>query len=121
MKILAVDDDEVILTFINCILKMDSHEVVNAHCFDEALSVMEDNKFDMVITDIVMPGKDGTELMKHIRSEGYTMPIVAITGGIENASEDYLNYANLFSDRSLSKPFHQSELLETVHRLDKAA
>lgn len=117
MKVLAVDDDQLILELINSTLAAEDHEVSNARNVDEALIMLQNNHYDLVITDIVMPGYDGGVLMKYIREKGKVMPILAITAGTENAVQDYAHYADFFSDYTLSKPFKKEELLDIVHQL----
>lgn len=120
MKILAVDDDVLMLKFINTALLSENHEVQNASSVDEALMLIQNNDYDLVITDIVMPGYDGTTLMQYIRDKGESMPILAITAGVENAVSDYKNYADFFSNETLTKPFAKDELLNSVKKLTAA-
>ena len=65
----------------------------------------DDGGFDLVITDIVMPGLDGAKLAQHVKDMKPHIPVIAITGGVENATADYAHYADMFSDETLSKPF----------------
>ena len=117
MEILAVDDDQLILELINSTLMPEGHKVSNARNVDEALIMLQNNYYDLVITDIIMPGYDGGVLMKYIREKGKIMPILAITAGAENAVKDYAHYADFFSDFTLSKPFKKQELLDAVYQL----
>jgi len=117
MKILAVDDDELMLKFINTALNSENHEVQNASSVDEALMMLQNNSYDLVITDIVMPGYDGTTLMQYIREGEQHIPILAITAGVENAVSDYKYYADFFSDETLTKPFKKDDLLNSVKKL----
>jgi DNA-binding response OmpR family regulator len=70
-----------------------------------------------VITDIVLPEKDGTELIKYIKASGDTLPVLAITGGVENAAEDYRHYADFFATKTLVKPIQKDVLLQAVKEL----
>ena len=118
MKILLVDDDEMILELLSSVLKKEGYE---AHVSCDAGSAMallnENGHYDLVITDIIMPGEDGTKLAQRIKEKEPTIPVVAITGGVENAAGDYQHLADMFTDGSLSKPFKPEELLAEVNRL----
>lgn len=117
MKILLVDDDEFVRTLILEQLKDEGFDVTEENNVDDAINLIAGNQFDLLITDIVMPHKDGGQLMKHVREKAPNLPILAITGGVENAQEDYAHYADLFADATLIKPIKKDELIETVKRL----
>ena len=120
MKILLVDDDAFVRTLLLDYLQSEGYDVVSENNVDDALETLEEGGFGLLITDIVMPHKDGGQLMKHIRQSGIDLPMIAITGGVENAQEDYVNYADLFADKTLIKPIKKDELLATVKALTEA-
>ena len=77
-----------------------------------ALEQMELHAPDMVITDLVMPNKEGLETISDIRRRGWTMPIVAMTGGGAVGPSSYLKSARLMgADAVLAKPFARGEVL----------
>ena len=118
MKILIVDDNQYIIELINCMLKeegFDLHSCSNVTDAQEALEKSDD--FDLVITDIVMPEQDGATLARHVKEGDNPLPVLAITGGIENAVEDYVNYASMFADEVMAKPFKKEDLIATIKRL----
>jgi len=117
MKILFVEDNDFVRHLIRDQLTSEGYEVVSAITVDEAIEALKEHTFQMLITDIVLPGKDGVELMKHVRTRGINIPVLAITGGIENAQEDYTNYADMFADQTLTKPIHKDVLIEAITRL----
>ena len=123
MKILIVDDDRFIHEMIVASLASGNHEIKHAFATSEAAQIFrQDGDFDLVITDIVMPCEDGTKLIKYIKSIDQSMPVLAITGGIENAVDDYVALANLYSDATLAKPFTKDGLLHGIQAaLDKVA
>ncbi|MEM7679807.1 MAG: response regulator [Pseudomonadota bacterium] len=122
MKILLVDDDEFILNLVQKSLEKVGHSVEVADSTETALAhLAEGHGFNLVITDIVMPGQDGGELAKHVKSLEPKVPVITITGGIENAIEDYAVYAEMFSDETLSKPFRSDELMAAVERVTASA
>src|SRR5690606_22388001 len=90
-------------------------EVECAYNTTDALNIfIARQDIELVITDIVMPNEDGTKLIKHLKNMKPDLPVMAMTGGIENALDDYVAFASLYSDFTLSKPFTKSELIEGI-------
>lgn len=81
----------------------------------DALTMAEDHSWDVVVTDVVMPGMSGLELMRRLRQRWPSLPVVTITGrvGVEVATYLILSEA----DGMLSKPVDPVALLEVVRRL----
>lgn len=117
MKLLVVDDNAFILEVIRRMLGGEGHEIIARSTVDEAVTFLEHHSCDLVITDIVMPEKDGTKLAQYVKSKTPEIPVLAITGGIENATEDYRHLADMFADDVLVKPLNKDKLIETVNRL----
>jgi CheY-like chemotaxis protein len=109
-RVLAIDDDETILRLLHRFLKAEGHDVVVADNGDDGIELFSNGyHFDIVITDIDMPGIDGNEVAKHIRaSELPRTPIIAITG-----SQD-LNIRKGLFDFVLVKPFKLRTLKDTI-------
>ena len=121
MKILVVDDDRFILELIVFMLETEGYEIETCSSVDEAVALLNEQKFGLVITDIVMPEKDGTKLAHYVNSLKPSIPVLAIPGGIENAVDDYVHLADMFADETMAKPLKKDELLETVKRLTGTA
>ncbi|MBI1327275.1 MAG: response regulator [Alphaproteobacteria bacterium] len=116
MKILVIDDDDFMLEMIGMALNEEGHTTHKGKSVDEAISLLEQEKdFDVVITDIVMPEKDGTALINHIHSSDLRMPVLAITGGMGNDVDDYVTMANL--KHTLQKPFSKKGLVLAVQQM----
>ena len=121
-KILIIDDMEPIRESLNMILSGDGHELDEAENGDKGIEMVEANTYDLVITDILMPEKDGTELLMHLKSNGHEMPVIAISGGGSFVPGDYaLKLAENYADAILQKPFSKSDLLQAVNKLLKTA
>lgn len=123
MKILLVDDDRYILELIGFMLHKQGHDISAFSHVDEAMEALEsgDTVFDLVITDIVMPGKTGIDFMKYLKLErGLKTPVLAITGGLENALDDYIDHAELYADMALAKPVAKDALVNAITRLTAA-
>ena len=97
---------------------MSGHEVDTAVNGDEALAHASHKNFDLVITDIIMPSKDGIEVIIALRKAQPTAKIIAISGGGRLNAKDYLGIAQkLGAAATLSKPFSGSELVASVERV----
>ena len=117
-KILVIDDDSQYRTLVRRILEADGHEIydsIDAKSGHELFFVV---KPDIVITDILMPGVDGIELIRRLRQEQQEVPIIAISGGGQCPPDLYLLSSQyLGATLTLSKPFSREELLDCVKKV----
>lgn len=115
-KILVVDDEDNIRFVIKEILEQDHHEVTEARTGSEALKIFEQKPAELVITDLVMPDKNGIDLILELKNRYPNVRILAISGGGGlNGRFDYIPIAELIGARSvMRKPFNIVELRETV-------
>lgn len=113
-SILAVDDEEHILELIQYNLENGGYQVIRAESGEEALSLLDSNKVDLALLDLMLPGMDGIEVLKNIRSHPKLkkLPVIILTAksdeiskvvGLEVGADDYL-----------SKPFGVHELLARI-------
>jgi CheY-like chemotaxis protein len=112
-NILLVDDDDWVLDSVGCFLQQVGYEVTTARSGKEGISLIDSGyEYDLVITDIRMPGISGNELAKYIRDSDwpYVPPIVAITGYNDGIDQE------LF-DCILQKPFDFKVLAKTIKML----
>lgn len=117
-RILIVDDDSLIITLIDSALDAGQYETRNASNVLDAMHLIDTENFDCLITDIILPpGEDGTKLMKYVREKYPKMAVLAITGGVANATKDYVHLADMFSDYTLAKPFGKGALNEALGRV----
>ena len=80
-RILLVDDEESLRLTFEMLLKRAGYEsVTGVSSFDDAIKVIEQEKFDLIISDIVLQGASGIELLRQIKEMGKTCPVVMITG-----------------------------------------
>src|SRR4051812_37978620 len=105
-RILLVDDDDQLRQFLQFTLTGMGHQVIEASNGEEALREFELHPFDIVVTDIVMPDKEGLETIAELKRKHPGVPIVAMSGGGENAQPmDYLRMAKMLgATRLLAKP-----------------
>ena len=117
-QILIVDDDDAIRGLFRRILEGDGHTISEASNGEIALSRFADCWADLVITDIVMPEKDGLELLTELRRQVSGVKIVAISGGGGLNPFTYLAMAReRGADAVLFKPVAVELLLKTVRQL----
>jgi DNA-binding NtrC family response regulator len=115
LAILVVDDEESIRDLLAQILRKLGHQVVTAIDGREASAAISGNKFDLVITDLLMPERDGLELIAELRQRFPKIRVVAMTGGGHIPREHYLFVAkNLGAHSLLEKPFDQEGLIEAI-------
>lgn len=116
-KILLIDDEATVRATLRDMLEEAGHEVLEAGDGDEGLAVLDANTADAVITDLIMPQKEGIETIREVRARFPTMKILAISGG-SAGHMDYLEFAQkLGADKVLSKPLDFDELAQTVSAL----
>ena len=114
-RILVIDDDSQYRNFICTLLKRAGYEVMDASDGFHGLEMQRQKNADLIITDIFMPGMEGTELIMDITDEFPDTRIIAISGGGNVDGVDFLTLArNLGAYRTFQKPFKKQEFLETV-------
>ena len=119
-KVLLVDDDADLLEGLCRRLQArdPGWHVATAMNGDEALALVRREHFDVVVTDILMPEKEGLETIQELRRDYPQVMIVAMSGGSERIGIDVLRVARTFgADGVLEKPFSCAELVELVDDL----
>lgn len=114
-RILVIDDQELVREAILVALEGAGHEVAEAENGQEGITLQKEQPFNLVITDIVMPVKEGVETIQELRRDFDGLKIIAISGGGRSKSDNYLEVAGrLGADKVLPKPFTNAELLTCV-------
>ncbi|TAL61068.1 MAG: response regulator [Bacteroidetes bacterium] len=117
-KILVFDDEPSILLMIKKMLEKAGHEVDLALNGREGMELIEKNRPDLLITDILMPEKEGLETIIELRKKYPELKIIAISGGGRIGPEGYLPSAKLLgADLVFQKPLVQKEFMEAVSKL----
>lgn len=119
--ILVIEDEEDIRQMICDILEDDGYTTVQASNGNEGLLILRKNpEFRIVITDLLMPEKEGIETISELRKDYPWIRIVAISGGGICIPESYLNLAKAMgADATLCKPFGSGELLSIIDELNR--
>lgn len=115
MRLLLVEDDPRIVRFVARGLQEQSYAVDVASNANEALYQVEINDYDLVILDVMIPGKNGFEVCQAIRALGKRMPILMLTA--RDAVEDRIKGLDSGADDYLTKPFEFGELLARLRAL----
>ena len=117
-RILVVDDDESFRRLVCQVLLRGDHEVLAAPDGRAALSLFRKQPVDLVITDLIMPEKEGIETIMELRRLQPDLKIIAMSGGGRLGITDCLKMArHIGAARTLAKPFALQEILEAVTSL----
>ena len=117
-NILIIDDDKQFRTMLRNMIERNGYEVIEAPDGKEGIKLYRKNPTDLIITDLIMPEKEGLETIKEIRSEFPETKIIAMSGGGRIGPEMYLNFAKkLGAQHTFIKPIHRLELLSKVQEM----
>jgi len=118
-RILVVEDVPDFRLMMREILGSAGHDVVEAENGHDAMRQMDAGRFDLLVTDVVMPESDGVELIRSLTRRGERLPILAVSGGGHNlpAAVSLALTEAAGAHRTLFKPFRAAELLSAVDEL----
>jgi two-component system alkaline phosphatase synthesis response regulator PhoP len=113
-RILVVDDDRQIVRLIRAYLEQSGYEVLTAYDGDTALHAIRHDRPDLVVLDLMLPGKDGWEITRILRSDAALAgtPIIMLTARVEDT--DKIVGLELGADDYVTKPFNPRELVARV-------
>ena len=119
-RLLVIDDEDVIRNLMLEILESAGHEVVEAETAERALTLLEESEFDLVVSDVIMPGLSGLDLLGAVRTHRASLPVVLVTGA---GTYDTLSQALARGAAGLvTKPFAHADLQNAVaDALERAA
>jgi DNA-binding response OmpR family regulator len=116
-NILLVEDDEQLRELLKMLLTSAGYEVSEASDGTPVFAMHQQQRFDLVITDLVMPDFDGLAVIMELRRIDQDVRIIAMSGGGKGKGEDYLRIAQkLGAHLTLSKPFGNQEFLDAVRQ-----
>lgn len=114
-KILVIDDDPFIRDVLKQTLERSGYSVALAENGEAGLETFNGDEFDLVITDLIMPKKEGVETIAELKKSSPQTKIIAISGGYRLPAENYLKIATTLGvDGTLIKPFEKLDLLRKV-------
>lgn len=111
-RVLVVEDEDEVRATIEAALQSEGYQVVTVASAPEAKSLLETGTFDLVVTDMLMPGGNGKTVVQAARQSAGNPPVVVITGKPDPALEQELGLAGVA--RVVAKPFGLSDLLAAV-------
>jgi len=114
--LLIVDDDNLVRDSL-CELLSPEHECHTADRAEQALAYLDIETYDVVVTDISMPGLSGRELLKYIQAKHSATPVIVISGMFTTGDdEDGKEFLNLGAFAYFSKPFKMDEIEAAIDR-----
>jgi CheY-like chemotaxis protein len=117
-RILLIDDDDAVRLTISTVLSNAGHTVTEARDGKEGIARYQPEAIDLVVTDLIMPEKEGLETILDLKKKYPNVKILAVSGGGRMAPEAQLNIAKKFgATRVLAKPFLMKTLSATVDDL----
>ena len=119
MRVLVADDEQDMARALEAMLKSDGYEVDTVYDGQAALDFGETGTYDCIVLDIMMPYRDGLDVVRTLRSKSLRTPILILTA--KSAQEDVVGGLNSGADDYLTKPFSMVELLARVRASAAAA
>ena len=114
-RILLVEDDDQLRTMLKLLLTSFGHEVWEASNGRRVCDMHQQQRFDLVITDLVMPDIEGLAVIMELRRVDQNVRIIAMSGALQGRAKEYLRIAQkLGAQLTLVKPFGNQEFLEAV-------
>jgi DNA-binding response OmpR family regulator len=114
-RVLVVDDDPQVVRLLRVNLELEGYDVVSAADGTQALEAVASQRPDLVVCDVMMPGMDGTEVVRRLRRENETLPVVMLSA--KAMRSDMERGLEAGADEYVTKPFDPTELIEVVDRL----
>ena len=118
-RILIIDDDDQFRAMLRTMLeKAGYNDIEEAANGSIGVKLIRQHPFDLVITDIIMPDKEGIEMITELSRDYPGIKIIAMSGGGKIDPQGYLEMAkHLGASRTLAKPFKHSDLIEVLQEL----
>lgn len=111
-RVLVIDDEDSIRDYLSMMLEREGYEVASADDGPEALKLNKQSSFDVVITDIQLPGMSGIDILSAFRSADPSIPVIIVTG--HGSQESAIEALNLGAFYYLLKPVSNEELKQVV-------
>ena len=114
-RILAVDDQRYFRELLEGLLTEEGYDVVTASSGEEALRILDQSHFDIVLTDLVMPGMDGNDLVHRVKARDPEQEIVVVTGVVDVKTA--VDAMKLGAAEYLIKPFDRETLATAIEKI----
>jgi len=117
-RILVIEDDEQVLDMLYQMLIREGYDVLKASNGREGMRLYREEPIDLIITDLIMPEKEGIETIIELRRDFPDVKIIAISGGGRVGTKDYLHIAKILGvQRTFTKPVARELLLSAISEL----
>jgi two-component system OmpR family response regulator len=115
MRILVVEDQDKFLSFIKKGLEEQGFAVDTTSDGDDAYAIASSTPYDLIVLDIMLPGRDGLSILRTLREEGNAVPVILLTA--RSGVNERIEGLNLGADDYLPKPFYIEELIARIHTI----
>ncbi len=116
-QILIIDDERQVRTVLKKILEREGFNVIVASDGKEGMDLFNKEPADLVVTDIIMPEKEGVEVIRQLKKGYKNVPIIAISGGGQIPAKAHLDSVKLFGvDAVFEKPVDKEEFLNAIRK-----
>ena len=119
MKVLIIEDDPKIAAFVQKGLKEQGYGVNVCHDGNEGFDLASGESYDVVLLDIMLPGRDGLSILRALRAAKNTVPVILLTA--RSGLDERVEGLNLGADDYLPKPFYMEELIARIIAVSRRA
>jgi len=117
VKVLVIEDEKKIASFVRKGLEAQGMVVEVAHHGDEGYTLATTRPYDVLVLDIMLPGRDGLSILRHLRQRKLAVPVILLTARSE--LDERLEGLNLGADDYLTKPFYLEELIARIQAVTR--
>lgn len=114
-EIMVVDDDDILRSLVLRVLTGGGFRAIGAQSGEEALEIVYDRKISLIITDIVMPGMSGLDVLRIVKEDVPKLPVLVMTGH-SSKTDMQTEVMALGASGFITKPFHNTEILAEIQR-----
>jgi len=115
-RILVADDDPITARFLASLLESEGYQVLLAEDGDQAVALAREHRPDLILCDLVMPYRDGFEVLRALRSDGAHTRVPVIILSMKDREEDIVRGLEEGAEDYVIKPFHARELLVRIRK-----
>jgi two-component system OmpR family response regulator len=119
VKVLVIEDEKKIASFVRKGLEAQGFVVEVSYRGDEGYTLATTRPYDVLVLDIMLPGRDGLSILRNLRDRKIPLPVILLTA--RNELNERLEGLNLGADDYLAKPFFIEELIARIHAVTRRA
>lgn len=115
-SILIIDDNNLVRDMLRDVFEYYNYITLEASSGQSGIDIYKENPTDIVITDIIMPGMNGIEVIRKLKAEFPSVKIIAISGGSKNTYDTLASAKQSGASHTFIKPFDMKEILSVIHK-----